>query len=135
MPPFPMPPVPYLRPHAPVPRPPFPPATVPQATVPQATVPRPPFPRPAAPGHPQGVALLYTSHAGALYIVGPPLAGGLGRLACGGWPGEWVVYSNPLRVAWGGWLGAAGLGSGSCIVGPPLAGGLRRARTGLSERL
>src|SRR5579883_1275264 len=71
--------------------------------------------RPPAPGHPQGVALLYTSHAGVLYIVGLPLAGGLGNgsyivgppLAGGlrGWPGEGVARRRgPAPLAAG--LGA-----------------------------
>src|SRR5579885_1213353 len=50
---------------------------------PQAT--RKPARRPPA-GHPQGVALLYTRRLSKPYIVGPPLAGGLGGglpVACG----------------------------------------------------
>src|SRR5579885_2804084 len=85
--------------------------------------------RPPAPGHPQGVALLYTSHAGVLYIVGLPLAGGLGNgsyivgppLAGGLGNGSYIV-GPPL---------AGGLGNGSYIVGPPLAGGLRGWRRGV----
>jgi hypothetical protein len=52
------------------------------------------------PGHPQGVALLYTARPTLSCIVGPPLAGGLRRWA-----------ARPTL---------------SSIVGPPLAGGLRR---------
>src|SRR5579883_2650201 len=61
------------------------------------------------------------------YIVGPPLAGGLHRLACTGWPAPaglhrlaclWVaLLSTRYSCRW--W-------SRPYIVGPPLAGGLHR---------
>src|SRR5579885_2680015 len=55
-------------------------------------------------GHPPGVALLYTrarprEPCGASSRVGPPLAGGLVRVACYRWP----------AVAWYGWPATAGL--------------------------
>src|SRR5579885_2784641 len=83
-----------------LPRPGHPQATrKPAAAHPQATR-RPPA------GQPQGVALLYTRRLSKPYIVGPPLAGGLGGGLGGGLP-----------VACG---LAGGLGL-SCL----LAGGLR----------
>jgi len=59
-------------------------------------------------GHPQGVALLYTARqfasgvVGWAYIVGPPLAGGLPRVACpgwsaGGWPAAQPRHLLPLN--------------------------------------